>query len=221
MRLHWLLLLVLVLTAGVAQADSKKTSASEREARHLFERAEAHFKSGLYAEALAEYQSGYAASPLPGFLINIAQCQRRLGDLDQARTTYRKFILVAPDSRFVPDVKALIVELDKLLDERAADQPAATTAPPEAQPEPVSAPTVATAPPTFDAGKTPQPEPKAQSSLVTTPTPPAPAQAEGTRWWLWGTLGAAVIAGATTAYLVTRDPGTTTLHDGSLGTLRR
>jgi tetratricopeptide (TPR) repeat protein len=215
MRMHWLLVFLLVLTTGgLARAESKKNSASEREARHLFERAEGHFKSGLYAEALAEYEAGYAASPLPGFLINIAQCQRRLGDLDQARTTYRKFILVAPDSRFVPEVKSLIVELDKLLDERAAN-PSPSPSASQPSPAPVSAP------PSFDASKPALPDKKADTSLVATPAPPAPAETSGTRWWLWGTLSAVVIAGAATAYLVTRDPGTTTLHDGSLGTLRR
>lgn len=219
MRMRWLLVVLVLVTSGFARAESK--SASEREARHLFDRAEGHFKAGLYAEALAEYQAGYASSPLPGFLINIAQCQRRLGDLDQARTTYRKFIVVAPDSRFVPEVKSLIVELDKLLDERAANQPVATAPPAEVPtPAPVSAPPEV-APPTFDASKTAAPEKTADTSLVATPTPAAPVEESGTRWWLWGTLGAAVVAGAATAYFVTRDPGATTVHDGSLGTLRR
>jgi tetratricopeptide (TPR) repeat protein len=218
MRTGWVLaILFVVLAGGLARADSKKTNVAEREARQLFERGEAHYKAGLYSEALEEYEAGYAASPLPGFLINIAQCQRRLGDLERARTTYRKFIVVAPDSRFVPEVKSVIAELDKLLEERTA-----TNAPSE--PPPVAdTVTAAGAPPAFDASKTPEVKPQAPTSLMasSTSTPPAPAETGGTRWWLWGTLGAVVVAGAVAGYVLARDPGTVTLHDGSLGTLRR
>ena len=84
----------------------------EREARNHHRIAQARFHAGLFAEALAEYQAGYQAMPLPGFLINIAQCYRRLGDLRLASGTYRKFTVVAPDSPLTPQIKALIVEID-------------------------------------------------------------------------------------------------------------
>ena len=58
--------------------------------------------------------------PLPGFLVNIAQCQRRLGDLKTARATYREFVLVAPDSRLVPEVETLVKQLDTLIANLAA-----------------------------------------------------------------------------------------------------
>ena len=99
LRLAFVATLV-ILVAPVARAA---TPAAEREARRAFSAAEAHFKAGQFASALAEYQAGYAASPLPGFLINIAQCQRRLGDLTKARATYQKFVVVAPDSPLVPE----------------------------------------------------------------------------------------------------------------------
>ena len=101
-RCFTLVLMLLALTGASAQAA---TPEMEKQARRSFQRAESHFKAGLFAEALAEYQDGYERLPLPGFLINMAQCQRRLGDLVQARATYRKFILVAPDSPYVPKVK--------------------------------------------------------------------------------------------------------------------
>ncbi len=84
----------------------------QREARRHFDEAELSYRAGHYAEALVKYQAGYAAVPLPGFLVNIAQCQRRLGDLKTARATYREFVLVAPDSRLVPEIETLIKELD-------------------------------------------------------------------------------------------------------------
>jgi tetratricopeptide (TPR) repeat protein len=112
---------------------------AEKQARRSFERAEAHFKAGLFAEALPEYQDGYEQLPLPGFLINIAQCQRRLGDLTQARATYRKFILIAPDSPYVPEVRSLVAEIDQLLEGGAG----AAEAPPAAQDQLPTLPTSA------------------------------------------------------------------------------
>ena len=73
---------VVALLSGRARAASPE---AEKEARAHFQAGEARFKAGAFDEALAEYQQGYDAKPLPGFLVNIAQCQRRLGDLKRAR----------------------------------------------------------------------------------------------------------------------------------------
>jgi len=100
---------------ALASAPAEATDPdARREARRSYEIAETHFKAGNFRQALAEYKAGYDAAHLPGFLINIAQCQRRLGDLAGALTTYRKFVLVAPDSPFVPQVRGMIQELEKL-----------------------------------------------------------------------------------------------------------
>jgi len=195
-------------------------SESEQQAHRSFERAEAHFKAGLFAEALAEYRDGYEQLPLPGFLINIAQCQRRLGDLAQARATYQKFILVAPDSPYVGEVKSLIAELDKVI-EASEESPSGSEA----------------AAGTGDASRqqarevrAAEPPPKAPSApgaamaannLVSVPATPAPQDEAKTRWWLWGSVGVAVVAASVVTLYALKSPGTTTLHDGSLGTLRR
>jgi tetratricopeptide (TPR) repeat protein len=207
---------LVVLGAGRAQAA---TPEAEQEARRVFERAEEHFNAGLFAEALVEYRAGYELLPLPGFLINIAQCQRRMGDLAQARATYAKFIMVAPDSPYVDEVKALIAELDRVIQASATDTAAGPSAAATEESEAASL-----SPPPVRAQALPSgapPDGPAQAALVAPPDlPPAPAR-PSTRWWLWGSIGTAVVAGAlVTAYFV-RSPETTTLHEGSLGTLRR
>ena len=113
---------------GVRGRDAKR-------ARH-FQAGEARFKAGAFDEALAEYQAGYDAKPLPGFLVNIAQCQRRLGDLKKARATYQKFVLVAPDSPLVPQVRSMIAEIDGLLAEASRRSPRAE---PDAEAKPAAA----------------------------------------------------------------------------------
>jgi tetratricopeptide (TPR) repeat protein len=201
-------LIVLLASARAGAAPSEK----EREARSHFQSGEAHFKAGEFDRALTEYQAGYDAKPLPGFLVNIAQCQRRLGDLKAARASYQKFVLVAPDSPLVPQVKSMMAEIDGLLASTEAAKPAAETPPGEdAKPEPEAAP-----PP-----PAPKPEPEAEAPVLvsTAPTPEA-TPAKSSHWWLWAALGAVVVGGAVTAYALTSG-GTTTIHDGSLGTLRR
>ncbi len=175
--------------------------------------------AGLFAEALGEYQEGYERLPLPGFLINIAQCQRRLGDLAQARATYRKFILIAPDSPYVAEVRSLIAELDKLLD---SDGAPSTVAQREEAPSASPPPSAAAEEGVKATGTTPaSATPATANLLVTGPDlgpKPAPSR---TRWWLWGSVGGAIVVGAVTAVVLLRSPDATTVHDGSLGTLRR
>jgi tetratricopeptide (TPR) repeat protein len=193
--------LAVLVASGAAQAG---TTEAEKEARGHFQAGEAHFKAGEFDQALAEYQKGYDAKPLPGFLVNIAQCQRRLGDLKKARATYQKFVLVAPDSPLVPQVRSMIAEIDGLL-EKEQEQPAPESAP-EAKPQ-VEAPAAA-------------PPPAAPAPVLVAAAPEAPPPSTGHRWWLWGAIGAVVVGGAVTAIALSTG-GTSTIHDGSLATLRR
>jgi len=198
---------VMAFAVLLPSAAAAATPEAEKESRAHFQAGEARFKAGAFDDALAEYQKGYAAKPLPGFLVNIAQCQRRLGDLKAARATYQKFVLVAPDSPLIPQVRSMIAEIDALI-EKEQEKPAAEAATEtETKPEPPAAPAAAT--------ETPAPV------LVAADPAPAPAPASaGHRWWLWGALGAVVVGGAVTAIALSTG-GTTTIHDGSLATLRR
>jgi len=189
------------------------TPDAAREARVAFQAGEAHFKAGAFDEALAKYRAGYEAKPLPGFLINIAQCQRRLGDLKGARVTYGKFVLVAPDSPLVPQAKAMIAELDRLLSEEEETIDSGTLGGFQTSREELGR-----AEPVLPHAIAPVQIAKAPN----TPAPaPAPASESGrTRWWLWGAIGAAVIGGTVAAFALSG--GETTIVDqGSLGTLRR
>ena len=195
-----------VVALLVARPVAAATPEAERTARAHFQAGEAKFKAGAFDEALAEYQAGYDVLPLPGFLINVAQCQRRLGDLKTARATYQKFVLVAPDSPLLPQVRSMIAEIDGLLAKPEADKPAASEADEDAKP---ASTLTASAP-----AETPAPV------LVAKASDPTPEPAPRRRWWLWGVIGAVVVGGAVTA-LVLSTGGTTTIHDGSLATLRR
>lgn len=216
-------------------------SASQRTARQHFQQGEAYYTAGKYPEALAEYQAGYDVAPLPGFLVNIAQCQRRMGDLQRARASYGKFVLVAPDSPLAPEVRDLIKELDRLIAETAtAARTPSGAGPTPPRPAAISGRRLAMS---FDTnGVMPfesADDPAAPGATVAAPgadlrapalvIPPgdgAANESDGTtggrphHWWLWGSL-AAVAAGAVTAAVILSSPESNTVHDGSLGTLRR
>jgi tetratricopeptide (TPR) repeat protein len=201
--------LVATLLNGLSVSVAAPATEAEQQSRRSFEKAEAHFRAGLFADALSEYQAGYDLVPLAGFLINIAQCQRRLGDLNQALVTYRKFIMVAPDSKFVPDVRKLVDELQTLVQDAEKASASAPASAEEEQknvlePEPASA----------------VPPETSRTDLVAAPALPPPTESK-TRWWLWGTAAATVVVGVTVAVFALKDPGTTTVSSGSLGTLRR
>ena len=199
---------VMAFAVLLPSAAAAATPEAEKESRAHFQAGEARFKAGAFDEALAEYQKGYQAKPLPGFLVNIAQCQRRLGDLKSARATYQKFVLVAPDSPLIPQVRSMMAEIDALLEKEQEKPPAETVT--EEKPKPEAPPPAATPP-----LEAPAPV------LVAAAPAPAPAPAStGHRWWLWGALGAVVVGGAITAVALSTG-GTDTIHDGSLATLRR
>jgi tetratricopeptide (TPR) repeat protein len=213
-------LAVLTLLVGLRPARAE-LSAAEREARRRFDEAEISYRGGRYAEAVVEYQAGYAAMPLPGFLVNIAQCQRRLGDLKTARATYREFVLVAPDSRLVPEVEKLIHQLDGLIadlasggDGAAAAQIGTGTGADVHATDPNAPPPLALAAPgpsTNDAALVASPAP---ISAAATPRSHA-------RWWIWGGVAAAAVAAGVIAGLALASPGTTTINSGTLGTFSR
>ena len=232
-----------LLLASLARAAP--SDATARESRRHFQAGETHFKAGAFDAALAEYQAGYDAKPLPGFLINIAQCQRRLGDLKAARATYQKFVMVAPDSPLVPQAKAMVDELDKLLADLSNAPASANASASNASPSGNASTNTNTNPNANKEGDDAQKqapadvEPAAPTPVLTAVVAAEPAGATSapvlvgspataekvpgaarTRWWLWGTLGAVVVGGAVTAVVLSTG-GTTTVHDGSLGTLRR
>lgn len=209
--------IAVALCVGVRPAAAETRTAAETDARRRFADAEIDYKAGRYAEALVKYQAGYAAKPLPGFLVNIAQCQRRLGDLKAARATYREFVLVAPDSRLVPEVQVLIGQLDAVIADLAAGGDGAPAADVGAGGD-VHTTELGTSP---ALSATPPPQTAPLIDVAPAPEPAAPARHSHVRWWLWGGVAAAAIAGGIAAGLALSSPQTTTIHAGSLGTLSR
>jgi hypothetical protein len=199
---------------GTVWADT-----ADNEARAHFARAEKSFSLGNFEAALTAYEAAYDAKPLPGFLFNIAQCHRQLGNAQRALFFYERYLELAPRSPNREAARALIADQRARLAARpreatAADAPAPTPAPPaESTPPPPVAARVE--PPAF---REPPPAPAPSLSSVTRPGQDRPTRPPiYRRWWFW-TVAAAVSAGVSAALLVRRD---SSLPDGPLGNIDR
>jgi hypothetical protein len=241
--------LAIVTSSGarVARADETSSQSSpsggdEKQARSLYERAEKNFNVGKFAEALADYQAAYEAKPLPGFLFNIAQCYRNMGNYERARFFFRRYLSIEPKAPNRRRVEELINEMSRQLEAQASAAAAApATAPPAATPPPLASPSAAGSPAageTKPGEKAPaeatgavSPEPKPAEPLPAAPPPDTtsssaaavvttnapPPEETGTpvwqRWWFWTGVGAVVVGGAVAAFFLTRPK---TVTPGSL-----
>jgi tetratricopeptide (TPR) repeat protein len=128
-QILWLLILPLVLCAA-ARVDAR--GARERRARALFKRAEVHFNVQEFGQALKLYRRAYKLKPLPGFLLNIGQCQRHMGRYRKALFSYKVYLERLPNAPNRPQVERLI--------ERVKRQQATAEAPRPRQPVPAAPP---------------------------------------------------------------------------------
>jgi tetratricopeptide (TPR) repeat protein len=167
------------------------------QARAHFEAGVALFDVGNFAEALREFSIGYALSRRPRFLLNIAQAQRKLGQLDKARASYHQFLdETAADDPDRRQAQALLAEVDAALAARAKASPAPSA--------PLSAPA---APPTSEAlHPAPAPAAAVATPALVAPAPPSPSpRPPARRRWVWAVAAgsALVVAGAAVALGVT------------------
>ena len=94
------LVLVSCLTAAVLPAPriAFAETAQEKASRRHYDRAEKQFALGKFEDALEYYQKAYDADPRPGFLFNIGQCHRNIGDYESAVFSYKKYLKLEPDA---------------------------------------------------------------------------------------------------------------------------
>jgi len=210
------------MAAGTADAATEE---GDQAARRHYAQGDAAYKAGRYDEALKEFEAGYAVSRRPGFLLNMAHSERKLGHLREARALYKKYLLVDVSSKLRDEVRAVIGELDSALaDEDLAerDRKGRGTDAPPADPAP---PAISPAAATTGVPKAPRPEPQ-QPVLLQQSAGPAAAEHESVsppfyrRGWFWVAVGALALTGAGAAIYLSRRPGTDPFHDsGSLGSL--
>ena len=218
------ILVLLMLLHGEGDGARKKT-ASEH-----FNKGQKLYAAEKWDRALEEFKAGYAAYPLPGFLINIGQTYRQLGERKRAITLYQQYLDLQPeDDHLRLQVQKMIDDLER--EERvSAESVQAKAEPPK--PKRVD---VAEAPPKpkkIDVASEPPPKPKKIDLAARAPAEPEPAVAptpaheepndEGSpwsgKWWVWTLVGAAVAGGVVAGYASSSSSPNGT-QPGSLGLL--
>jgi tetratricopeptide (TPR) repeat protein len=131
-------LAVLVLFPGSARADRELVRA-----RKLFRQGEIHFNLGEFEKAKEKFTAAYRVKQIPAFLFNIGQCHRQLGNCERALFYFRQFLRYQPNSPQAQQVRLLIRECEKRLEEpttkpvEAASKPAVLKPdPPQPDPKP-------------------------------------------------------------------------------------
>jgi hypothetical protein len=217
-------------------ADSAVSSPDRRAAAVQFRRGSRLYEAGRYAEALDAFRAGYEAAPLAAFFVNIAQCQRKLGRLEEAAQSYQAFLDArAGGEALRSEVEEALAEVRASIAERRSREPAAP--PPSSSratgstelafvapstPSPASS---AVAPPLEPSGVVPAPEATtpdaATRALRVEVTPEKRPRAARRPAWVWAVVGTvaagAVVASIAVAVVETQptvQPGTLGLLDG-------
>jgi tetratricopeptide (TPR) repeat protein len=170
------------------RACAQQLSASDEEARALFEAGRVAYANGRYDKALAHFQAAYDLSKRPPLLYNIANTLDRLRRDEEALRNFEEFVRLDPNSQYVPAARERITFLREAL---AARQRGAAP-PPEPLPSPEPVPTPAET--AQAAPQQPEPPSAAPTGATATDEPEGGGSIAG-KWWFWTAIG--VVAAGT------------------------
>jgi tetratricopeptide (TPR) repeat protein len=186
-----------VLAAVCAVCAPAIAADDEEEGKRLFRRGEEFLKAGDYRAAAQAFEAGYAAAPRVGFLLNIGNCYRKLGELSKARQYYWRFLDAAPaEHPSRPEVMEYLRGMEQIEADGVGVDGALTT--PALAPPPASA----TPPRRITSGVIDQ-APRHPVVEVTERRADGPAPFYR-RGWFWAVVGGVVAASAGTYFLTRR-----------------
>ncbi len=178
-----------VLPVRVAAQNKSTTSQSEKsavaKARALFQQAQLAYSLGEFQKASDLYTEAYKLKPLPGFLFNIAQCYKQLGDYRQAAFAFGRFVDASKPGS--PNLADALVLRQEMLQKAQAKEEAERKSKLEAATRRAEAERVAAK------------EGASAASPANTGTGTeeiAQAKPWYKKWWVWTIVGAAVAGGA-------------------------
>jgi len=219
-RRHGTAALLCVVALSLALAGTARAEDAEA-GRKYFKRGQELLKANDYRGAVKAFEAGNAAAPRVGFLLNIGNCYRKLGELGKAREYYWRFLDAAPKDHpsrmtvreYLQAMKQ--IEADGVSMDASSDKAVPQVPPPPLEPPPAAA-AGAPLPPALSARPVEAPSPALSVVEV------APVEKEKPpvykRWWFWTLVGGAVAAGAAT-YVLTR-PAAAAGCSASLGCTR-
>ncbi len=178
-------------------------------AKRLFHEGSVAYEAGRYGKALKEFRSAYAAAPRPGFLFNIAQCERQLSRFPAAARDYRLYLAAETDPRRRAVAERYLSEVEARLGSSARPEEPRTARTEPVREEPVPVPMNTPVPiPVTSASPPPAGAPAGTGEARQLAlTPPAPREAltgkapprgmpPGAKWLGVAGLSSAVLGGA-------------------------
>jgi tetratricopeptide (TPR) repeat protein len=194
-RLGALAVLVVALLPTVGLA----AEASDLKARAFALEGKKAFDTGDYALAVTKYQEAYRLKSAPGLLFNLAQSYRKLGDLDEALSFYRRYLESNPPEAQARATELVITQVEAERVEKAAEAQRRLDAEREGRRLKLEETRLELA--RTEAAAAARRLELEQSLKAQTAPPPVTE-----RWWFWAGLGAVVVAGAVTATVLATAP---------------
>ncbi|MBN1207071.1 MAG: tetratricopeptide repeat protein [Myxococcaceae bacterium] len=232
----WRLCAVLFVLWGVAPlpaVGAEISAEAKAQARVKFDEGNAAYARGEFRQALEAFDAAYQLAPLPGFLFNVAQCHRQLGNFERAAFFYRRYLALSEKEPANAElVKGLIAEMDAQAQREPASRagregPAAQAKAVEKERPaavPVKGPEASGAPRRVKEAEQRALDLRKRRSLSTAPKglPPAavpaapgPGKKESLtrKWWVWAGAGvaAALVTGGIIYATTASEPRPTTL----------
>lgn len=99
------LLAPLALAVALAPVAARGDELEDAAKMH-FETGQRFYRSGMWPQALAEFNAGFELTHRPGFLINLAKVHEQLGEWAEAVRVYRQFLEQAPDAPMAKHARA-------------------------------------------------------------------------------------------------------------------
>jgi tetratricopeptide (TPR) repeat protein len=120
-------MLVLGLSTGfisfsAAAQEANESKISEEEATKRFAEASQQYKLQEFGKALESFKELYRLTGEAVFLFNIAQCNRQLGNLEEALKGYKLFLQDAPNSELKQNAQTRVTELETAIAQKKAKE---------------------------------------------------------------------------------------------------
>jgi hypothetical protein len=118
----------MVMWATTARAESET---GREAARAHYQRGMAQYELDHYELAVVEFEAGFAASPEPAFLYNLALVHEKLGHREEALKFYRKYFDRGAKPTEIENLRLTIARLEQEVEKRPEPAPpeAAAAAP--------------------------------------------------------------------------------------------
>ena len=110
----------LLVAAMLSWASWAGAQDARQQAREIAAEATRHYNLGRFDQALIEYQRAYDVFAAPQLLFNLGQCNRELGNHEQAVFFFERFLEQMPEAPNVETVRGLIVDVRAEMEREAA-----------------------------------------------------------------------------------------------------